>query len=108
MFTKITGTDNGLETITWSASDEQGETVQLTVHTSGLILSIDTRKDVRGEGLARSIYEFACTEMDIYHVPVWGRTPEGDAFAEAVDGETMDDEAAAAIVGFDLSILDHS
>lgn len=104
MYTQTTGADNGLNTITFAA-----EAVELTVHAeSGLILSIDVDEDRRGEGLARGIYEYAQTVMDIYHVPAWGRTFEGEMFAEAMGGDAMDDEAAAAIVGFDLSILDNA
>lgn len=102
MYTQTTGTDNGLNTITWTA-----EAVALTVHAeSGLILNVDVDEDRRGEGLARAIYEHAASVMDIYHVPAWGRTFEGNLFAEAMGGETMVDEAAAAIVGMDLDVLD--
>lgn len=97
---------DGLDSITWTITDEGGIASELIAHTSGLILSIETRSDRQGEGLARSLYAHADAEHGLYHVPAWGRTPEGDAFAIAMGGETMDDETAAAIVGMDLSIYD--
>ena len=37
--------------------------------------------------------------MGLLHVPTWGRTPEGDAFAEAMGGCTMDDTEAGELLG---------
>lgn len=106
MTTTITRTEtqvDGLDAIVWAI----GDIAELTVHAaSGLILSVEVDEDHRGQGLARRLYETAASEMDVYHVPAWGCTDEGAAFAEAMGGEVMDDEQAAAIVGMDLSIYD--
>ena len=57
----------------------------------------------QGEGFARKLYEHADAEHGLLHVPAWGRTWEGEQFAAAMGGETMDDEQAAAILGLDLA-----
>ena len=51
----------------------------------------------RGKGQLR----IADQAQGLYHVPSWGRTAEGDAFAEAMGGDVMDDEDAIATLGFD-------
>jgi predicted GNAT family N-acyltransferase len=70
---------------------EDGELVaELYVSTDrNEIMNIWTAEDRRGEGLARDIYETASTQMDVFHAPAAHRTPEGDAFAEAVGGDTV-------------------
>lgn len=101
MITQTTSTDNGLNTIIF-ASEHATLSVEAT---TGLILSIDVPAEHRGEGHARAIYEHAETIMDIYHVPSWGRTEDGDAFAEAMGGDTMDDQEAADTLGLDLETV---
>lgn len=86
--------------------DDGEEVGYLIAHTTGLILAIEVIEDRQGEGIARRLFEYADEAQGLYHAPSWGRTPEGDAFARAVGGDTMDDEQAAAIVGMDLSIYD--
>ena len=92
---------------TWTIADEDGTAAELYIErTANMIMSVEVREDRRGEGLARALYEAAEAQLGtIYHVPAWGRTPEGDAFADAMGGETLDDETAAAITGFDLSAI---
>lgn len=93
---------------TWTITDEHGTAAALYIDTDHhMIMNIEVRPDRQGEGLARHLYETAETDLgEIYHVPAWGCTPEGEAFAEAMGGEVMDDETAAQITGFDLSLLD--
>ena len=45
----------------------------------------------------------ADAEHGLLHVPAWGRTWEGEQFADAMGGDTMDDEQAAEILGLDLA-----
>lgn len=97
---------DGLTGTRYSMIDGGVEVAYLLAHDTGLILNVEVNEDRRGEGLARALFEHADDAQGLYHVPTWGRTPEGDAFAEAMGGDTMDDEQAAAIVGFDLSVLD--
>lgn len=97
--TITTGTDNGLSYTRWEMTDGDAFVGMIDVHTSGLILNIEVANAYRGEGHARTLYETAAAEVALYHVPAWGRTPEGEAFAEAMGGDTMDDDEAAEILG---------
>lgn len=54
------------------------------------IMNIWTAEGRRGEGLARALYNTASTQMDVLHAPAAHRTPEGDAFAEAIGGDTAE------------------
>ena len=89
--------------ITYTMIDDGVEVGELIAHTTGLILNIEVDQDRRGEGIARHLFEYADAEQGLYHIPSWGRTEDGDGFAEAMGGDTMDDAQAAAIVGFDLT-----
>lgn len=101
MITQTTTTDNGLATTVFA-----NDYARLAVHTdTGLILSIDVPAEHRGEGHARTIFEHAETIMDLYHVPAWGCTEDGLAFAEAMGGDTMDDQEAADVLGLDLETV---
>ncbi|WP_328439072.1 GNAT family N-acetyltransferase [Nocardia puris] len=53
------------------------------------IANIEVNTDYQGQGIARRLYETAAAQMPIYHAPEQHRTPEGDAFARAVGGETV-------------------
>ena len=106
---KITATattEDGLTGTRYTMIDDGAEVGYLLVHTTGLILNVEVDQDRQGEGIARALYEHASRGISLYHVPAWGRTPEGDAFAQRMGGDTMDDEQAAAIVGMDLSIYE--
>lgn len=75
----------------WEITDEHGVAAELYVSTARHeIMNIEVRGDRRGEGLARAIYTHAAAQMPIYHAPVAHRTDEGNAFAEAVGGETIE------------------
>ena len=77
----------------WEIADDQGIAAELYVSMDHLeIMQIETRSDRRGEGLARSLWDAANAQMGtIYHSLPAHRTPEGDAFAEAVGGESVTD-----------------
>lgn len=80
------GTSNHI----WETTDADGIAAELYISTDRHeIMNIWTREDRRGEGLARALYQHAATQMDIYHAPAAHRTQEGDAFAEAVGGPTV-------------------
>lgn len=91
---------------TYTLVDEDEAVAVMTLHESGLILSIDVTEGMGRRGYATRLYEEVVALRPVYHVPDWGRTPEGDAWARAVGGDVMDDEQAAAIVGMDLSIYE--
>lgn len=96
-------TDNHIFEIT----DEQGIAAELYINTDHLvIMNIEVRKDRRGEGLARTLYEHADQALGgIYHMPAWGCTEDGAKFAEAMGGDILDDATAAALTGTDISFL---
>lgn len=95
---RTTQITDGLDTITWTL-DGIGF---LIAHTSGLIINVEVEEAHQGEGHARRLYEHADAEHGLYHVPAWGRTHEGNRFAEAVGGDTMSDEEACEILGLDV------
>ncbi|VEG28079.1 GNAT family N-acetyltransferase [Actinomyces howellii] len=99
-------TEDGLTGTRYAALDEGVEVGFLLAHETGLILNVEVDEDRQGEGIARALYEHADSAQGLYHIPAWGRTPDGDAFATAMGGDVMDDEQAAAIVGMDLSIYE--
>ncbi|HEX3778458.1 MAG TPA: hypothetical protein VHX38_02240 [Pseudonocardiaceae bacterium] len=77
----------------WEITDAQGVAAELYVSIERHeIMNVWVREDSRGEGLARRLHEAASREMDIYHAPVAHRTEEGNAFAEAVGGDTAEYE----------------
>lgn len=105
--TAVEATDTDLAGTRYVMIDEGAEIGYLFAHTSGLILNVEVDEDRQGEGVARALYEHADdTQEGLYHIPSWGRTPEGEGFAQAMGGDVMDDERAAAIVGMDLSIYE--
>ena len=97
-------TQDGLTGTRYTMIDDGTEVAFLLAHDSGLILNVEVDDDRQGEGIARALYEHADRAQGLYHVPSWGRTPEGEGFARAMGGDVMDDEQAAAIVGMDLNI----
>lgn len=99
-------TQDGLTGTRYTMIDDGTEVAFLLAHDSGLILNVEVDDDRQGEGIARALYEHADRAQGLYHVPAWGRTPEGEGFATAMGGDVMDDEQAAAIVGMDLSIYE--
>ena len=104
--TNVEATDTDLAGIRYTMVDGGTEVGYLFAHTSGLILDVEVIENRQGEGVARALYEHADTVQGLYHIPSWGRTPEGDGFARAMGGDVMDDEQAATIVGMDLSIYE--
>lgn len=72
----------------WEITDDDGLAAELYVSLGGEIMSIETRDDRRGEGLARTLYDTAALEREIYHAPAGHRTHDGNVFAEAVGGPT--------------------
>lgn len=99
-------TEDGLTGTRYAMIDNGTEVGFLMAHTSGLILNIEVDEDRQGEGIARALYEYADNAQGLYHAPAWGRTAAGEIFVQAVGGDVMDDETAAAIVGMDLSIYE--
>ena len=106
--TQITRTEqtiDGLDAIVWTITEDGEHVGHLDAHTSGLILNVEVIAARQGEGFARKLYEHADAEHGLLHVPAWGRTWEGEQFADAMGGDTMDDEQAATILGVDLDVV---
>lgn len=104
--TPVEATDTDLPGVRYAMIDSGEEVGYLLAHTSGLILNVEVDEARRGEGIARALYEHADAAQGLYHVPAWGRTEDGEAFAYAMGGDVMDDEQAAEIVGMDLGIYE--
>ena len=101
--TEITRTEqvtDGLDTIVWTLIEDGVEIAHLDAHVSGLILNVEVDDDRRGEGHARHLFEHADADLGLYHAPSWGRTPEGQIFADAMGGER-----ACEILGLDLDTV---
>ena len=101
--TRTEGTDNGLDFYRWTLTIDGEQVAFLDAHTSGLVLNVETAAGFERQGFARALYEAADAEVGLLHVPAWGRTWEGEQFADAMGGATMDDEQAASILGVDLA-----
>ena len=108
MSTEITRTAqiiDGLAAIVWEVVEDGRSIAHLDAHVSGLILNVEVDADRRGEGHARALFAHADRSHGLLHVPAWGRTEDGDAFAEAMGGDVMDDEQAAEILGLDVEVV---
>lgn len=92
---------DGMDAIVWDLYVAGVKVAHLDAHRSGLILNVEVDADHRGEGYARDLYEHADADHGLYHVPAWGRSDDGDAFAEAMGGEVMDDDDALEILQLD-------
>ena len=97
--------EGDLAGIRYSAEIDGIEVGYLLTHESGLILNVEVDGGRQGEGIARALYEHADEAQGLFHVPAWGCTAEGLGFAEAMGGDVMDDETAAAILDVNLSYL---
>jgi len=75
----------------WEIADEQGVASELYVSIEDAeVMQVETREDRRGEGLARQLWDAANAQLGtVYHSLPAHRTPEGDAFANAVGGESV-------------------
>ena len=89
----------------YSAEIDGVEVGYLLAHETGLILNVEVDEEYQGEGIARALYEHADEAQGLFHVPAWGCTAEGLGFAEAMGGDVMNDETAAAILDVNLSYL---
>ncbi len=53
------------------------------------VVNVETATAYARQGLARSLWVAANSEGECFHAVEHHRTPEGDAFAQAVGGETI-------------------
>ncbi len=75
----------------WENRDNGELVAELYVSTStNEIMNIWTTEDRRGEGLARALYDTALAQQTVLHAPAAHRTEDGNAFADAVGGDTAE------------------
>ena len=92
MTTQITRTEDA-DTITYTAIIDSTEASTLTIDAvTRMVWNVETLSDYCRQGLARQLWEAANAEAECFHALDHHRTAEGQAFAEAVGGETIDDE----------------
>lgn len=60
--------------------------------TTRKVTNVETEEAHRGNGYARQLWEAANDEAECFHALEHHRTPEGDGFAQAVGGETIDED----------------
>jgi hypothetical protein len=74
---------------------------EMLVNADRIIQNIEVNEDRRGEGIARALWDYANAESPVLHQVEHHRTWEGNAFAEAVGGDTdmsVTDAAEAELV----------
>ena len=87
--TQITRTET-TETITYAAIIDGIEASFLDIDaTTRKVTNVETLTAYARQGLARSLWVAANAEAECFHAVEHHRTPEGDAFAQAVGGETI-------------------
>lgn len=79
----------------WAAVEDGVEISTLWADlNTGQIMQVETITARQGEGFASALYRHAVKSVDLYHSPEEHRSPAGDAFAQAVGGDTIDAELA--------------
>ena len=87
--TQITRTET-TETITYAAIIDGIEASFLDIDaTTRKVTNVETREEFARQGLATALWVAANAEAECFHAVEHHRTPEGDAFAQAVGGETI-------------------
>lgn len=93
MATTITRTEQA-DTITYTAIVDGADAAQLVIWSDRReVANVETTASHRRQGLARMLWDYANDEAECFHSLDHHRTPEGDAFAHAVGGETIDTDA---------------
>lgn len=89
--TEVTRTEQGL-TITYTAMVDGIDAAELVIWTgSREVANIETRTAYQRQGLASMLWATANSEGQCFHSLDHHRTPEGDAFAHSVGGDTIDE-----------------
>ena len=90
--TSITRTEqDGTITYAVVVDGEQVSTLDIDAATRQ-VWFVETADGFTGQGFARSLWEAANAEAECFHALAHHRTPEGDAFAHSVGGETIADD----------------
>lgn len=56
---------------------------------TGEIMQVETPRQHQRNGYAGQLYRAAVAELAVFHAPESHRTPEGDAFARSVGGDSL-------------------
>lgn len=93
MTTTITRTEQA-DIITYAAlvDGEQVSHLDIDAQTR-MVWNVETAAGHERQGYARMLWEAASDEAECYHALDHHRTTEGDAFAHAMGGETIDEQA---------------
>lgn len=90
--TQITRTEQA-DTITYTAWIDDTDAAELVIWAATReVANVETRRAYQRQGLARTLWEYANAEAECFHSLEHHRTPEGDAFARAVGGQTISPE----------------
>lgn len=90
---EITRTEQA-DTITYTAWVDGTDAAELVIQASTReIANVETRSAYQRQGLARALWTAANIEARCFHSLEHHRTAEGDAFALAVGGDTIDEQA---------------
>lgn len=88
--TEITRTAQ-TDTITYALVIDGTEVSELVIDaTTRKVVNVETLTAHRGQGHARTLWTHATAEAECFHAVEHHRTAEGDAFAHAVGGDTID------------------
>lgn len=80
-----------VDTITYTAWIDGTDAAELVIRASSReVVNVETRRAYQRQGLARQLWTVATAEAECFHALDHHRTPEGDAFAHAVGGDTID------------------
>lgn len=90
--TEITRTEQA-DTITYTAMVDGADAADLVIWAATReVANVETSRAYQRQGLASALWTAANAEAECFHSLEHHRTPEGDAFAHAVGGETVSTE----------------
>ena len=93
MTTTITRTEQA-DTIVYAAMIDGQQVSHLDIDgQSRMVWNVETADGFERQGFARMLWEAANAEAECFHALDHHRTPDGDAFASAMGGETIDEQA---------------
>jgi len=82
--------NDGQDADRWLIEDEDGIVAGLWVNLDTReVMQIEVRADRQREGLATALWNAATRISTVLHAPASHRTPEGDAFAQSVGGDSV-------------------
>jgi hypothetical protein len=90
---EITRTEQA-DTITYTARIDGTDASELVITADRReVANVETRRDYQRRGLARLLWDAANADAQCFHALPHHRTDEGEQFATAVGGDTIDEQA---------------